>query len=64
MKNNMTYEQKLDLCGRYVFLDGVPAKISGAKNQFATVSNGKVAVEFAWSTVARIVAVNRGLFAS
>ena len=55
--NPLTYDQKRDLCERRVFLDGAPAKIVGAKEQFATIAttDGRRAVEFAWTTAARIV---------
>jgi hypothetical protein len=47
------------LCGARVTLDGRPAKIGGARCDFAAVSvlpDGP-SYEFAWPTVARIVAI-------
>lgn len=58
---------KRELCqAEDVTLDGKPAMIMGARNAFATVATLNVdgpAVEFAWPTVARIVA-NGGAFKS
>jgi hypothetical protein len=55
----ITTEQKYELIAARVTLDGKPAKISGTRQQFATVAtidpNGP-AVEFSWPAVARIVA--------
>lgn len=54
----VTTEQKYELIAAHVTLDGKPAKISGARQQFATVATlnaSGAAVEFAWTTVARIV---------
>ena len=45
------------LCDTPVTLDGAPATVSGARNDFATVrlrSTG-LSAEWAWETVARIV---------
>lgn len=44
------------LCEATVTLDGMPARVCGARNDFATVRNARYGVEFAWPTVARIVA--------
>jgi hypothetical protein len=56
----MTLQAKRELCWTEdVTLDGQPAMIMGARNAFATVATlhiGGPAVEFAWPTVARIVA--------
>lgn len=55
----ITTEQKYDLINVRVTLNGKPAKISGARMQFATVAtldSSGTAVEFSWPAVARIVA--------
>jgi hypothetical protein len=55
----VTTEQKYELIAQHVTLNGKPAKISGARQQFAmvaTLNSEGAAVEFAWTTVARIVA--------
>ena len=55
----ITTEQKYELISARVTLDGKPAKISGARMQFATVATldaSGAAVEFSWQAVARIVA--------
>lgn len=54
----LTTEQKRDLCQRQFFLNGMPAKVCGALNQFATVRqlNGPLSVEFSWAAIARIAA--------
>jgi hypothetical protein len=55
-----TLAERRELCGTEdVTLDGVPAMIMGAANKFAQVATlhiGGPAVEYAWPTVARIVA--------
>ena len=54
-----TDEQRRELIQSRVTLDGRPASISGRQQQFATVAaidGTYLAVEFCWSTVARIVA--------
>ena len=60
-------DQRRELCQtRTATLDGWPAVISGALNDFATVATlggSGHACEFAWPTVARIVA-NGGAFKS
>jgi hypothetical protein len=58
MTTILTLTQKYDLIAAVVTLDGKPAKVSGALQPFATVAQlpSGNAVEFAWSTVARIVA--------
>lgn len=61
-----TTERKYELIEARVTLDGKPAKISGARQQFAVVATlnpDGPAVEFAWTTVARVVA-NGGQFHS
>lgn len=66
MKTFITTEQKYELAEARVTLDGKPATIRGVRNQFATVATVAVdgpAVEFAWTTVARVVA-NGGAFRS
>lgn len=55
----ITTEQKYELIASRVTLNGKPAKVSGARLQFATVAtlnSDGAAVEFAWPTVARIIA--------
>jgi hypothetical protein len=55
----ITTEQKYDMISQRVTLNGKPAKISGARRQFAmvaTLNSEGASAEFAWSTVARIVA--------
>jgi len=49
---------RYELCDTRVTLDGKPAKIGGARNEFATVRliRSGLSAEFAWPTVARIVA--------
>jgi hypothetical protein len=61
----VTIDQRYDLIAAVVTLDGKPAKISGALQPFATVAllPSGTATEFAWITVARIVA-NGGAFKS
>lgn len=64
MSENITIEQRRELCSAAVTLDGEPARITGAALPFAKVStatNG--GYEWAWPTVARIVA-NGGAFKS
>jgi hypothetical protein len=54
-----TLDQRRYLCGAAVTLDGTRARITGAHNRFATVAawpDGVRRCEFAWATVARIVA--------
>jgi len=62
-----TLADRRALCGiDDVTLDGMPAMIMGAAGQFAQVATlhiGGPAIEFAWPTVARIVA-NGGAFKS
>lgn len=62
----ITTEQKYNLIEARVTLDGKPAKVSGARKQFATVATLDTdgpAIEFAWPTVARVVAAG-GAFKS
>jgi hypothetical protein len=60
-----TLAERRELCGiDDVTLDGMPAMIMGAANQFAQVATlhiGGPAVEYAWPTAARIAA-NGGKF--
>ena len=55
------------LISHNVTLDGKPAKISGAMQDFATIfdlDDLARSVEFAWETVRRIVINKRGAFQS
>ena len=54
----ITREQRYDLIDTHVTLNGKPAKISGAMMEYAMVStlDGSLSFEWAWVTVARIVA--------
>lgn len=55
----MTYDEKRNLTAADVTLDGEPARICGAKLRFAVVrSDSGRQVEYAWPTVARIVAAS------
>jgi hypothetical protein len=49
--------ERYQLCDTPVTLDGQPARIGGARNEFATVrlAGSGLSAEFAWPTVARIV---------
>ncbi|HEX2242599.1 MAG TPA: hypothetical protein VHK27_04995 [Gammaproteobacteria bacterium] len=47
-----------------VTLDGKPARVTGYRNEFATVRNQQYGVEFAWATVAHIIANRGGKFES
>jgi hypothetical protein len=51
-------DQRRDLVCARVTINGKPAVIGGIKCQFAMVRSldGSVSAEYAWSTVARIVA--------
>lgn len=53
----MNEERKRELCEEDVRLNGEPARISGVRNEFATVCQYPhgLCVEFAWQTVERIV---------
>jgi hypothetical protein len=42
-----------------ITLDGMPAKVTGTRLDFAIVRSKVQAVEFAWATVERVI-VNRG----
>ena len=46
-----------EMCNAKVTLDGKRAKVSGIRNQFATVRDMEtgLACEWAWSTVERII---------
>lgn len=62
-----TFEERAKLCEAEVTLDGEPAKVSGYRLPFAQVrrKDGKGgAVEFAWPTVAHVVANRDGAFLS
>lgn len=61
----ITYDRRCELIAEHVTLDGKPAIITGSKQRFATVAQlgSALKVEFAWATVARIVA-NGGAFKS
>ncbi len=52
----LTLEQRRELCGATITLDGQPAQIVGARLDFATVRdrNGR-AFEWAWEIAARLV---------
>lgn len=63
--NSTAHLERLALCAAHITLNGKPAAISGARCDFATVTelpNG-ARYEWAWPTVARIVA-NGGTFKS
>jgi len=49
----LTLDQRRQLCQVRVTLNGQPAKISGAQNEYATVSTlgGTTQYQWAWSTV-------------
>jgi hypothetical protein len=53
-----TLDQRRALCETRVTLDGQPARISGAQRDFAMVriTASGLGAEWAWPTVARIVA--------
>ena len=58
----LSLDEKRDLCGIPVTLNGKPACICGARNDFAkivTLPGGGISAEFAWETVKRIVSHNR-----
>lgn len=57
-----TYEQRRDLGDTRVTLDGKPARITGFRLPFAWIQSNDDTVEFAWSTVARVVANDREFF--
>lgn len=61
----MDIQQRAALCEARVTLNGRPARISGYKNEFATVTQAgtRLSAEWAWVTVARIVAAG-GAFES
>lgn len=66
-ETRITLHTRRSLCENPVTLDGLPARISGAQKQFALLqrSDGKGGVvEFAWETVAHIVANRNGEFFS
>lgn len=54
----LTLDGRRYLCAARVTLNGKPAAIGGARNRFATVTalDMSVSAEWAWETVARIVA--------
>lgn len=50
-----TLAQRMALCAADGYtLDGLPARVRGYRNDFATVRNARYGVEFAWQTVALI----------
>jgi hypothetical protein len=53
-----TLDERMALCEAKVTLNGKPAWISGARLRFAAVTDRKtgLSAEWAWPTVARIVA--------
>lgn len=57
----ITHETRFELTQTEgVTLNGVPARITGARNDFATVTrNDGLSAEWAWPTVARIVNRNK-----
>jgi hypothetical protein len=57
---SLSFADRRALCDVSVTLDGKPAVIRGALNDFATVSQlpSGASHEWAWSTVARIVSLN------
>lgn len=65
MPGHPTLDQRRELCAAKVTLNGQPATISGAMRDFAVVRDIKTGLgaEWAWVTVARIVA-NGGRFRS
>lgn len=63
MPITITLDERRKLCDAHVTLNGNPAIVCGTHNDFATVAtlpNG-ARYEYAWATVARIVA-NGGAF--
>jgi hypothetical protein len=61
----VTLAAKYELCAAEVTLNGQQARITGARNAFATVVTlpDGPGYEYAWSTVARVVAAG-GAFRS
>jgi hypothetical protein len=62
----LTLDERRELCAADVTLDGRPAKVCGARGTSATVAQvpDGPACEFAWATVARVVAQHDGRFTS
>lgn len=62
----LTLDDKRELCSQTVYLDGKPAKVSGARNDWATIYtlDGKSFAGFAWNRVERICREGGGMFAS
>jgi hypothetical protein len=56
--------RRRELCTAAVTLDGAPAMVCGVQERFATVAtlDGKWSAEWAWETVARIVADGGAFF--
>lgn len=57
MKPFKTIEDRRELCALQVFIDGLPAKICGAKEDFATVyriDRPSRQAQFAWKTVSYV----------
>lgn len=62
----MPLEQKIELCEAKVTLNGEPAKVSGYKNDFATITQIKsgLSAEWSWQTVEHIIKNKGGQFKS
>lgn len=58
------HNRRVDFCDTDVTLDGLPAVVSGAALPFATVRTLDMSrtAEYAWETVARIIASHDGRF--
>lgn len=62
---SLTESERRSLAAGTVMLDGVSATITGVRNDFATiVARDGRKVDFAWSTVATVVATRNGSFRS
>lgn len=57
MQDTIVKEIARQFAGRFCWLDGKEAKITGKKNRFATVStmDGKMSFEYSWHTVNRVM---------
>lgn len=56
----------MEMVDKSATLNGNPAKISGYRNRFATVTDmtTRLSCEFAWETVERILTLKNGAFQS
>ncbi len=54
----VSLDQRFALCEADVTLDGLPARVCGARSRFATVRLTKsgLSAEWSWEAVARVVA--------